>query len=255
MVSVIKLDVQLFSSLAAVKNDTPPMFTIQLNKLHFLKRNTPLLTTYYHNGASKEEFSKVYFKILLNNLTCYVVMFLSGAKVVLFNDALKPHTDAYFRGTKVRFFGASGASSTFGNGLIKMFLLDKSSPTLADDCDEQKIQEASAIKDIDLSSIESSPFYQAVTRQDRSTVVKLLSLSSPLVGIPYASYVDNGDQKCDGKRVTGHIRLFESVEDPIDGEISATSLIIANIMMVLVEQELRKMRGYNKPLMVGSSNA
>lgn len=250
VVGLIKLDLQLYRSLKNLKDDQPPMFTIQLNKLHFLKKNAPLLTTYYHDGNTKQEFSKVYFKILLNNLTCHVLMFLSGANVVLFNDALKPHTDAIYKGTKFRLFGASGASSTFGNGSIRLFLLHSASPALVDGIDSENIESSVSVKEMDLCANASTPFYTAVAKQDRSAVLKLLALASPLVSVPYASYVDNGDEKLDGVRVTGSIRLFESVEESLDAEIAPTSLIMANIMLVLIEQEMRKMRGTNKPLYV-----
>lgn len=249
VVGLVKLDLRLYSSLNSLKNGEPPMFTIQLNKLHFLKKNAPLLTTYYHNGSHKVEFSKVYFKILLNNLTCYVMMFLSGENLILFNDALKPHADAIFKGTKMRVFGASGASSTFGNRLIRLFLLEDLSPTLADGLDSEKLDAATCIKEVDLTGISSNPLYEAVTKQHRSDVLKLLSQAKPLVGIPYASYVDNGEIR-DGVRATGSVRLFESVAESEDG-FSPTSLIMANLMMLLIEQELRKMLGTRKPLIVG----
>lgn len=250
VVGLIKPDLQLYLSLKAIKNEEPAMFTIQLNKLHFLKKNAPLLTIYIHDGTGKVEFCKVYFKILLNNLTSYVLMFLSGENVVVFNDALKPHYDAIYKDTKIRLFGASGASSTFGNGLIKMFLLRNNSPTLADGIDIEKLKAATSIKDVDLSGNVTTPFYTAVTRQDRSMVLKLLALAEPLVNVPYASYVDNGDEKLEGVRVTGSIRLFESVEESPDGKIAPSSLIMSTIMLVLIEQEMRKMRGTNKPLYV-----
>lgn len=246
----IKLDLRLYSSPKALKDDEPPMLTIQLNKLHFLKKNAPLLTTYYHNGIEKVEFSKVYFKILLNNLTCYVMMFLGGEKLVLFNDALKPHADAIYKGTKLRVFGASGASSTFGNRLIRLFLLNNLSPTLADGIDLEKVDSASSIKEMDLTGICSNPLYEAVTRQKRSELLQLLSQATPLVNIPYASYVDSGDEKLEGAKVTGTLRLFESVSESEDEGISPTSLIMANMMMFLIEQELRKMLGTSKPLIV-----
>lgn len=250
VVGTIKLDLQLFRSLKDLKDENQPMFTIQLNKLHFLKKNAPLLTTYYNDGNTKQEFSKVYFKILLNNLTCHVIMFANGENVVLFNDALKPHTDAIYKGTKFRLFGALGASSTFGNGQIKLFLLQSGSPALTDGLDHQKLDAAKTIKDMDLGSFGETPFFSAVAKQDRSAVLKLLALASPLVSVPYASYVDNGDEKLDGVRVTGSIRLFESVEELPEAEIARTSLVMANIMLVLIEQEMRKMRGTNKPLYV-----
>jgi len=257
VVGHIKLDLQLYSSLRSLKDDEPPMFTIQLNKFHFLKKNAPLLTTYFHDGSLKLEFCKVYFKILLNNLTCYVLMFHNGENIVLFNDALKPHADAIYKGTKLRVFGASGASSTFGNGLIKLFLLHDLTPTLADGVDCDNIDTATSIKDVDLTGINDNPLYLAVTKQDRSGVLKLLSQASPLVNIPYASYVDNGDERLEGVRVTGTVRLFESVAEGVaddgEAEITRTSLIMASMMMVLIEQELRKMRGTNKPLIVGGT--
>lgn len=250
VVGQIKLDLQLFPSLGALKNGESPLFSIQLNKLHFFKKNSPLLTIFIHRDDSKSEFCKVYFKILRNNLTCYVLMFSKGEKVVLFNNALKPHSDSLFRNTKIRLVGASGASA-FSNGSLRLLLLKPETPTLVDGLDYDSLDAAETIKDVDLSKNSLTPLFDSVVRQERTKVLNYLNNAKLVVEVPFASYTDHGDTKIEGVRVTGLVRLFEStIMGEEEKDIPEDSLIVVSMLITLVEQEIRKMRGSNKPLYV-----
>lgn len=242
-------EIALYPSVRAVK-DGSPLFTLQLNKFHFLKKNAPLLTVYIHTNG-KEEYCKVYFKILFNNLTCFVLMFRTGENLVLFNNALKPCCDAIYQGSKIRIFGTSGAASAFGTGLIKAFALSDSSPVLADGLD--LVLGAKSIKDVRISFDNPGPLYDAVVRQDKSAVLQLQARGKPLVNVPFASYTDHGKEKMEGVKVDGSIRLFESVNGDGDEQISPQSLVISSVLLVLVDQEIRKMRGNNKPSYIRGS--
>lgn len=249
VVGQIKLDIQLFASVAALKNGGGPLLSVQLNMLRFFKKNAPLLTIFNHRDGSKSEFAKVYFKILRNNLTCYVIMFASGEKVVLYNNALKPHTDAVFKNTKVRMVGISSASA-FSNGSLRLFVLKPESHTLVDGLDFTSLDAAESIKEVDLSKNALTPLFDAVVQQNRTKVLKLLGSANAVVDVPLVSFTDQGDTKIEGVRVAGSVRLFESTIDSHETEPSHDSLTLMTMLMTLIEQEMRKMRGSNKPLYV-----
>ena len=177
-------------------------------------------------------------------------MFSKGEKVVLFNNALKPHSDSLFRNTKIRLVGASGASA-FSNGSLRLLLLKPETPTLVDGLDYDSLDAAETIKDVDLSKNSLTPLFDSVVRQERTKVLNYLNNAKLVVEVPFASYTDHGDTKIEGVRVTGLVRLFEST---IMGEeekgIPEDSLIVVSMLITLVEQEIRKMRGSNKPLYV-----
>lgn len=212
-----------------------PLFTLHLNKLHFLRKNAPLLHTYVHRQGVRSEFCTIYFKVLHNNLTCYVLMFASGTNLVLFNYTLKALTDFTYKGSKIRVEGTLGAF--FGNSSIRLHLLSAASPTLADGLSEEAVR-AKTIKDIPLASA-ASPLCDAVTNQQRGEVLRLLAQAEPLSAVPFASYVDH--DIVDGAK-TSSVRMFESVEGLSEEELSEDLLVIATVMLVLVFEKVLKTR-------------
>lgn len=236
----LKSELACYLSTGAIKEGKSPILTVHSNKFHFLARNAPLLTI-CRNGA---EFCKVYFKIIANNLTCYVLIFDQGEKLFLFNNAIKPCLDTVYKGTKIRIIGASGAASTYGNGHIKAFALSDRSPVLCDGLVPP--EDGATIKDVKIKFLEESPLYHAVTKQRKSQVSQILALAEPLVNYPVASFLDHGKQKVDGVKLDGAIRIFEANVGDED-DISRDTLVITAMMLVLTEQEVRKMRGNNKP--------
>lgn len=244
-----KSSLLLYPSVKALAADEAPLFLIQLNKLHFLKKNAPLLTTYKHAADGlRTEFCKTYFKVLLTNLTCYVLMF-GLQSLVLFNNALKPHCDVIYKDTKLRVYGALGAASAFGNGLIKMFVLGDDAPSLADALDDD-LRNLTLIRDFHPERARGGGLFDAVVGQRRNEVSRILSLALAPVLIPFATFFDHGGKKVDGIKVQGSLRLFESVGDSDD--FTEDTLVLATMMLTLVEQEMLKMRGNNRPSYVGS---
>lgn len=245
---LLKSEVVLYPSIKAIKDGVSPIFCVQSNKFHFLMKNAPLLTVQKRGS----DFCKVYFKILSNNLTCYVLFFSDGQKVFLFNNALKPCSDAIFNNTKLRIVGASGAASTFGNGLIKIFALADESPSLADGFIVP--HDAATIKDVRFRFSDNPPLYTAVTKQHKTVVLNLLAQAVPIVKIPVASYLDHGKNRVNGVRLDGSVRLFESTDDCFgadgdndENDLPGGSSVLCCLLLVLIEQEIRKMRGHNKP--------
>lgn len=246
----LKSELVLYASAVALK-EGGPLLSLQLSKLHFLKKNAPLHHIYIHGDGDKEEYCKVYFRILSNNLTCYVLMFSHGENVVLFNNALTPCCDAIYKNTKIRIFGATGGASAFGNGIIKTFVLEDKAPILADGV--PSAEDAKSMKDVKINFPNSSLFYDAIVKQDKVALQQLVAKGKPLVNVPFATYVDHGKEKMAGVKVDGSIRLFESAEEDIQPVPREESLVNACILLVLSEQEMRKMRGNNKPTYVRSS--
>ncbi|KAF3994199.1 hypothetical protein FT663_00169 [Candidozyma haemuli var. vulneris] len=240
LAGTLKSELACYLSTSVVKEGGPPLLTVHSNKFHFLARNAPLLTI-CRDGS---DFCKVYFKIISNNLTCYVFMFDEGEKLFLFNNAIKPSSDMIYKGTRMRIFGASGAASTYGNGHIKAFALSDNSPVLADGLIPP--DSAATIKDVKIKFSEHSPLYDAVTKQRKTQVSQILASGEPLVNYPVASFLDHGKQKVDGVKLDGAIRIFEA-NNGEDSEVSRDTLILTTVMLVLTEQEVRKMRGNNKP--------
>ncbi|OBA21186.1 hypothetical protein METBIDRAFT_82845 [Metschnikowia bicuspidata var. bicuspidata NRRL YB-4993] len=248
---MLKSEHLLYPSIAALKKGEPPLLSTQLNKLHFIKKNAPVLTVFIHEKGLKREYCKIYFKVLQNNLTCYVLMFSEGDNIVLFNNALKPHCDAIFKDTKIRVIGASGASSTFGNAAMKMFLLNSSSVSLVDGMEKDLIESMESIKDLTISNAQkSNKLYGAVASQRRTEVLKLLSLAVSIAPVPFATFFEHGNRKIDGVKVPGSIRIFQTSPKTSDVHMSNDSLVLSTIMLTLIEQEVLKMRGNNKPSLV-----
>lgn len=236
----LKSELACYLSTSDIRLGKAPLLTVHANKLHFLARNAPLLTICREGVA----FCKVYFKIISNNLTCYVLIFDDGEKLFLFNNAIKPCLDTFYKGTKVRIFGASGAASTYGNGHIKAFALSKNSEILADGLIPPEPN--STIKDVKIRFSGESLLYEAVTKQRKSQVSQILALSQPLINYPVASFIDYGKEKVDGVKLDGAIRIFEANTGP-DSEVNRDTLVVTAMMLILAEQEVRKMRGNNKP--------
>lgn len=229
-------ELQLFASVADIKAGQKPLLLLSLHRLHFLKKNAPLWTI-----TGDCDACKVYFKIHTNNLTSYHIVFENAPPIIILNNALRSLCDITIAGTKLRVFGALGAASTFGSGLIRVIALTPDSPSLADSLDLEKSQPPKKLffKDTD--------FHKALVRQDRHVVALLVNAGRPLVTVPLALYTDAGGAKSGGVRIDGTIRLFEVADS--DG-ILDDSLRLACVILVLAEQEIRKMRGNNKPTII-----
>lgn len=255
--SLMRNEIYIYQSMDALKQGDSPLLSMQPNKLHFLKKNAPLQTVSRHDSGQKEEFCKIYYKILENNLACYVMMFNSGENVVFYNNGIRPHSDTIYKGTKLRLYGASGATSTFGSNSMRMYALNENSPTLVDFVSDSGF-EGSSVKNLKLHAPSGTcKLYDSVVSQNRNELLLLLAQELPLVNVPIATFVDAGGAKVEGFRVEGIVRLFESnsrqsdsnlPEDNIDGAgaadgIAEDSMVLATAMAIFVEQEMQKMRG------------
>lgn len=238
----LRNELLLYDSIETLKSGAGPTLTFQPNRLHFLKKNTPLHTVVKHQNGQKLDFCKVYYKILETNLTCFVLMFASGETLVLYNNGIKPHSDTVFKKTKLRLYGASGGTSAFGSNNMRIYALNDSLPTLVDFVEDLSFEGAS-VKSLKLHAAQGScKLYDCVVRQQRHQVLQLLAQESAMVDAPIATFLDSGGAKMEGVKVEGIIRLFESTTNT-EEELGSDSLVLATIMAIFVEQEIQKMRG------------
>lgn len=257
---LLRNELQLFVSIDALKRGSGPLLSFQPNRLHFLKKNTPLHTVFRHHNGQKSDFCKVYYKILENNLTCHVLRFVWGVNIVVYNNGIKAHSDTIYNGTKVRLYGASGGASTFGSNSMRIYALNDSSPTLVDFVGKEGFPGA-IVKDLRLHAHPGACLmYDCVMNQQRNQLLNLLAKESPVVSVPISSFVDSGGERMHGMKIEGTIRVFESVANENDegnassaesagsrkedeDEIATDSLVLATVMAIFVEQEMQKMRG------------
>lgn len=237
-----------------------PLLQTSTPMLSIFKINSPLMVIYrYTHANQKSVFCKVYFRILTTNVTCYILIFrldTGGLKtVVLMNNGIKPSVDFVYRSTKVRVTGVTGTTSTFANGLIQLYILQDPSPMLCDDMVVHNTLETinSSIKHVKVSVGEPNALYKALRFQKKATLTKLMNEGKALINTPLATFVDNGDEKIKGLNLfrNGTIKIFETAND---GENNTDTLIITTILLVLREQEFRKIRGNNKPTFVNHHN-
>ena len=79
-----------------------PLLQTSTPMLSIFKINSPFMLIYkYNNSNEKSVFCKVYFRILTNNITCYILIFqLDNGElktVVLMNNGIRPSVDLLYR--------------------------------------------------------------------------------------------------------------------------------------------------------------
>lgn len=243
--------ISLYRLAADAKNkDAWPLLTIQLSFLAFLKKNSPILViNRWISPTEKTEFCRVFFKVLSNYLTCFVLIFTfpdgSSQSVVLLNNGVRPSVDLLWQNTKLRVSGLTGATSMFGNSLFKMHVMAETSPLLTDNVHLPSITSSSVKKfKPEVKEGHTNPLFAALLNQDKSLVAKMVSEGTPLVNVPLSTYTDSGYTKVAGVRVNGTIRIFENSDSE---DLSTNTLVMCCVLLVLREQEISKMRGNNKP--------
>lgn len=227
-----------------------PILSTSSSFLNYFKFKAPFLSiNRYDSDGNKVEFCRSYFKVLKTNLSCYILIFDFGAEgkrvCLLINNDFKPHVDLVWESTKLRIIGTSGASSTFGNGLIKMFALTGNYNTLADGIQvnfKTDISKVQSPKDISIVLPSDNDLMNNTVAQNKTFINKNLENSSTLVNAPVGIYVDDNSKR--KKHVmNGFIKVFDRPGE----EISNNGLALMTILLVLREQETRKNRGNNKP--------
>lgn len=253
-------DIQLFRNdldLAKYVKDNKsvaPVLSTSLSILNYFKVNSPFLTINRHtNLTEKSEFCKVYFKVLHKNLSCYVLVFnlKEGKKIcLLLNNELKPYVDCIWENTKLRILGTSGTASTFGNGFIKVYILEKNYNTLTDEVEIEykvNVDEISSPKDlkIKLPDPEENELLAKLFKHNRSHINQNLLSSKTMIRVPVGSFID-GNVKIKKYVKNGYLKLYDY--NPVkEDEMSETGLVLSSILLSLRELETRKNKGSNKP--------
>ncbi|EGV62221.1 hypothetical protein PSN45_000944 [Yamadazyma tenuis] len=252
--SFLSNDVQVFRSEADAQNHADdaksafPLLSTSSSILNYFKLNSPLLVINSHTSATdKHEFCRVYFRFLHKNLTCYVLIFnFNGCKKVclLLNNELRPYVDCVWHTTKLRILGPSGATSTFGNGFIKAFVVDKPYNTLTDQVQVSWTSEPSSAKDIKIDIDHQNPLISSLLAHNKQAVGQNLTGTRPVLRTPVAMFMD-GNKRLKKGAAASHLRIF----DPSDKNhgITDNGMVLAAILLTLRESEVRKNKGTNKP--------
>ncbi|ODV68171.1 hypothetical protein HYPBUDRAFT_5972 [Hyphopichia burtonii NRRL Y-1933] len=224
--------ISLFKSFESFELNEAPILTIQTSVLSIFKKNSPLsqITT-----ADKSIFCKVYFKILNNNLTCHILQFQTlPYTLILYNNGIKSCIDLLYKNTKLRISGTS--SSTFGNSLISIKPLTSNSPSLIDDL---QIKHSENPKNFKI--LQNGELFDSLIKQNKKKITELLNKERFLCGnVPLAWCIDNEG----GGKVSASIKMFAVPSNSPD--LDDDSMVLCCILLVLREQEIRKMRGKNQ---------
>ena len=244
------------------RDDTPnknlgvPILLTSNPMLNLFMRNSPFLVIYkYNDKHEKSVFCKAYFRVLANNLTSNVLYFSlndgSTKMVTLLINGISPSVDLILDSTKIRITGVTGTTSTFANGLIQLYIMKNSCPSLADGLNlHGQVDPANhSLKNIKVEVDSSNELYNSLVKQERPKLKRLVSEGENLFHLPFASFVDTGDRKLKGLSVcqNGVLRLFSTNDNPT---VCDDTLILCCIILVLREQEFRKNKGNKKPALV-----
>lgn len=236
----------------AGKKGAWPLLSLQLSFLAFLKKNSPIYVIHRWSGPTeKTEFCRIFFKVLSNNFTCFVLVFTlsegSTRSLVLLNNGIRPSVDLLWENTKLRVSGLTGATSMYGNSLFKMHVMPENAPLLVDNMDFTTVAPARKKFTPSIKEGHTNALYSALLAQEKSLVAKLVNEGKPLVNVPVATYTESADTKVAGVRVNGTLRIFDN---SASDELSPNTLVMCCVLLVLREQEISKMRGNNKPSFV-----
>lgn len=232
---------------------TRPMLHTEVPVLVLFKKKPPFMIIHkYTENGEKVEYCTVYFKVLANNLTSYIITFnpelCKLSPIVLLNNdnSFKPSVDFTFSDCKVRVLGISGATSTFGTSSTRTFIMDKTSLNLSDDL-KVEFKEENLIKNLRIvASQENELANLLIGNKSNSSRFKSLMNGKVLLQSPFASYTDDGNKRIGSLLIRhGTINCLDE-----EGDVSEKALVITCINLVLREQEYRKNRGNNKPMFV-----
>ncbi|CUM65176.1 uncharacterized protein PRCAT00002804001 [Priceomyces carsonii] len=232
---------------ATVLNNGRPLLQTSTSVLSVFKKNSLFMDIHKVQADNqKTEFCKAYFRVLSNNLSCYILYLnlSEGLKtLVIMNNGIKPSNDFIWMDTKCRVTGVTGTTSTFAHGSIKLYVMRPSSPSLVDRIrlDERE----TLIKNFKIEIDGANELCDAVRRQDKPKVNQVYSEGQTSFNFPFASFQEEKSVKVLSKYVkNGTIRIFEQFSE----DISETNLVLICILLVLREQEMNKFKGNKGPL-------
>lgn len=226
-----------------------PLLQTSSSIINYFKPNSPfLIINRFQSQHQKYEFCRVYFKKLEKNLTCYTLIFNidnENKVLVLLNNELIPSVDFFWENVNFRTVGTTGATSTFGNGLIKLYLVQNDYNLLSDDVVIDYDSPVS-MKAVKIKLPVDNELINNLTRTNKPFVQSNLTDTKLLFNLPYAIFMDTHERLNKTKfNKSGEIRLFD-----YDDNISEHGLIMLCVLLTLREQESRKNKGNNKPTYV-----
>lgn len=116
---------------SAIDSSSSPVLQSTVPILSAFKRRAPFIMIYrFDNHLSKEEFCKVYCKVLKGNDTLFTLEFVKNGRtkheVTILNSGSSPCAEAIYKQTKLKFLGSLGGSSTFRSHRIDIIVSDSS---------------------------------------------------------------------------------------------------------------------------------
>lgn len=196
-------------------------------------RNAPFMVISHFVEGQRRDYCRVFFKVTGNDISHYTMEFSDGFVVVLFNNnSNKPCVDFMYKETKVRTLGVT--TSTFGNGLIRCFVMPDSAEML---CDGQVENTR-----VDCTALANNAFGAQIERRHRGEIQRNLR-QPPAIQMPFATYIDDNVRVGSKYVREGTIKMFACG----NGESEVDEMTFACVLLVLREQENRKMKGHGKP--------
>ncbi|RCK58218.1 hypothetical protein Cantr_06830 [Candida viswanathii] len=244
--------VQLYRTWDDVISNTPPLLSRSPTKLTLFKK-TPLMVIHRHaRDGAKHEFCRVEFKIHSIHITYYVLRFTGlGTTVYLINNnSAKPTVDFAYSDTDFRIVGITGTTSALGTSPeIKLYVMRRGSENL--------LTHGCVVEDDARGKLRiENKLSRLINGQEQGRINLVVRDEKPVVDIPLARYLDQGDVKVKVDNVRqkhivkhGVIKMYdwldgEEEEEEEEGrEVSDDMLVICCVLLVLREQEYRKFKG------------
>lgn len=253
--SALSNDIQVHKDMTVLNLDVvgSPLISTSTSFLDYFKFKAPFMIINQWHSTSKSEFCRSYHKVLSKNLLCYILLFSSGDYLILYNNELKPYVDFEWQNLKFRVLGTTGTTSTFGNGLVKMYLVNNTYNTLSDGVKVSVTNpQLNSPKDlsITLPPATVNPLLDNLLANNKTFVNQNLSSTSVLSSAPFATFIDD-NKKLKKLTSNGFIKIFDPrpLRDLASNQqpISPNGLALISVLLTLREQETRKNKGYNRP--------
>ncbi|KAI5963050.1 uncharacterized protein KGF55_002842 [Candida pseudojiufengensis] len=244
------------SNESAIEHPNLPILIKSNKLLNFLKLgSSSFLEIFNLNSVTlqKQIFCKIDYKIFSNHLTYYILKFPQLQDKVIYlinNNSNYPSIDFKINNNHFRIFiNNSSTTTTSNNFKISLFLMDSR--------DEENLLTHNLSVDSKGKLKINNKLSNLIQLQKRKEIKQIIQSSKKLINLPIAQYINltkedlkmksaNDEQNCYKKH--GIIKIFDYLN--YDNGVSDEMLIICCILLVLREQEIKKYKGDNFPIMI-----
>ncbi|ODV81854.1 uncharacterized protein CANTADRAFT_3914 [Suhomyces tanzawaensis NRRL Y-17324] len=238
MNTFLQLGVEVFESQQAFEGGERALWQTSTSVMSVFKRGAPFMVI--RNSGSRDAGHMtnnnevtVHFRVILSHVLAYVLQFAAPTPpvVVMNNNSSRPTADFEYRNTKLRVVGVTGTTSTFGNGLLKVFVMKPDTAMLSDGV-VLRLKNKPEVHNRMLLVVES---------QDRGLIQAEMRAQEFLVHHPIATFREEETKVLGRILRSGTMRVFGR---EVLGE---AEFVLVCVLLVLREQEGRKNRGYGRP--------